>query len=116
MAAHRLLRGHGLLGGPSPAVGDSLVVVPYSSAEVYALRLDNGRPLWNDTVQRPRRTQGLAQINDIDGMPVIEDSLVYVASYGGQMAAIDPLRGIRPGTSIWPAPRCPGSRATSSIC
>ena len=36
--------GAGLLGGPSPAVGDSVVVVPYSSAEVYALRLDNGRP------------------------------------------------------------------------
>jgi outer membrane protein assembly factor BamB len=72
-----------------------VVVVPYSSAEVYALRLDNGRPLWNDTVQRPRRTQGLADINDIDGMPVIEDSRVYVASYGGQMAAIDLLRGIR---------------------
>ena len=87
--------GTALLGGPSPAVGDSVVVVPYSSAEVYALRLENGRPLWNDTVQRPRRTEGLAQINDIDGMPVIEDSLVYVASYGGQMAAIDLLRGIR---------------------
>jgi outer membrane protein assembly factor BamB len=87
--------GAGLLGGPSPAVGDSVVVVPYSSAEVYALRLDNGRPLWNDTVQRPRRTQGLADINDIDGMPVIEDSRVYVASYGGQTAAIDLLRGIR---------------------
>jgi len=87
--------GAGLLGGPSPAVGDSVVVVPYSSAEVYALRLDNGRPLWNDTVQRPRRTQGLAEINDIDGMPVIEGSSVYVASYGGQMASIDLLRGIR---------------------
>jgi outer membrane protein assembly factor BamB len=87
--------GAGLLGGPSPAVGDSVVVVPYSSAEVYALRLDNGRPLWNDTVQRPRRTQGLADINDIDGMPVVDDGLVYVASYGGQTAAIDLLRGIR---------------------
>ncbi len=87
--------GAGLLGGPSPAAGDNVVVVPYSSAEVYALRLDSGRPLWNDTVQRPRRTLGLAEINDIDGMPVIEDGRVYVASYGGQTAAIDLLRGIR---------------------
>ena len=87
--------GAGLLGGPSPAVGDGVVVVPYSSAEVYALRLDTGRPLWNDTVQRPRRTLGLADINDIDAMPVIDDDRVYVASYGGQMAAIDLLRGFR---------------------
>jgi outer membrane protein assembly factor BamB len=87
--------GAGLLGGPSPAVADNVVVVPYSSAELYALRLDNGRPLWNDTVQRPRRTQALASINDIDGMPVIEDDLVYVASYGGEMVAIDLRRGLR---------------------
>jgi len=87
--------GAGLLGGPSPAVGGNVVVVPYSSAELYALRLDNGRPLWNDTVQRPRRTQALAQINDIDGMPVIEDNRVYVASYGGEVVAIDLRRGLR---------------------
>jgi outer membrane protein assembly factor BamB len=87
--------GAGLLGGPSPAVDRGLVVVPYSSAEVFALRLDNGRPLWSDTVERPRRTQALDQITDIDGMPVIEDDTVYVAGYGGQMAAIDARRGIR---------------------
>jgi len=87
--------GTGLLGGPSPAVSDGVVVVPYSSAEVFALRLDNGRPLWSDTVQRPRRTEALAQINDIDGYPVIEGDLVYVAGYGGQMAAIELRRGVR---------------------
>jgi outer membrane protein assembly factor BamB len=87
--------GTGLLGGPSPAVADGVVVVPYSSAEVFGLRLDNGRPLWSDTVQRPRRTEALAQINDIDGYPVIEGDQVYVAGYGGQMAAIDLRRGIR---------------------
>jgi outer membrane protein assembly factor BamB len=87
--------GAGLLGGPSPAVDRGLVVVPYSSAEVYAIRLDNGRPLWSDTVERPRRTQALDEITDIDGMPVIDGEVVYVAGYGGQMAAIDARRGIR---------------------
>jgi len=87
--------GTGLLGGPSPAVADGVVVVPYSSAEVFGLRLDNGRPLWSDTVQRPRRTEALAQINDIDGHPVIEGDQVYVAGYGGQMAAIELRRGVR---------------------
>ena len=87
--------GTSLLGGPSPAVDEGVVVVPYSSAEVFGLRLDNGRPLWSDTVQRPRRTEALAQINDIDGYPVIEGDRVYVAGYGGQMAAIDLRRGVR---------------------
>ena len=87
--------GTGLLGGPSPAVADGVVVVPYSSAEVFGLLLDNGRPLWSDTVQRPRRTEALAQINDIDGYPVIDGERVYVAGYGGQMAAIELRRGVR---------------------
>lgn len=85
----------GLLGGPSPAVARDIVIVPYSSAEVFSLRLDSGRPLWGDTVQRPRRTLALAEINDIDGLPVIDDGLVYVASHGGQMAALDLRQGIR---------------------
>jgi outer membrane protein assembly factor BamB len=87
--------GAGLLGGPSPAIDAGIVVVPYSSAEVFGLRLDNGRPLWSDTVQRPRRTEALAQINDIDGQPVIQSDQVYVAGYGGQMAAIQLRRGVR---------------------
>jgi outer membrane protein assembly factor BamB len=76
-------------------VDRDLVIVPYSSAEVYAIRLDNGRPLWSDTVERPRRTEALDQITDIEGMPVIDGEVVYVAGYGGQMAAIDARRGIR---------------------
>jgi outer membrane protein assembly factor BamB len=87
--------GASMLGGPSPAVDAGVVVVPYSSAEVFGLLLDSGRPLWNDTVQRPRRTEALAQINDIDGEPVIADDEVYVAGYGEQMAAIDLRRGVR---------------------
>jgi outer membrane protein assembly factor BamB len=87
--------GSGVLGGPSPAVDSGVAVVPYSSAEVYALRLDNGRPLWSDTLERPRRTQGLAEINDIDGAPVIDNGRVYVGGRGGQMAAIDMRRGVR---------------------
>jgi outer membrane protein assembly factor BamB len=69
--------------------------VPYSSAEVFAIRLDNGSPLWSDTVERPRRTQALDEITDIEAMPVIDGEVVYIAGYGGQMAAIDARRGIR---------------------
>ena len=95
VAAHRLLRGRRAARRPEPGGrrqrrGGALFV----RRGVRAAPRQRP-PLWNDTVQRPRRTQGLAEINDIDGMPVIEDSRVYVASYGGQMAAIDLLRGIR---------------------
>lgn len=85
----------GRLGGPSPAVDRGIVVVPHSSGDVYALRLDTGAQLWNDAIQRPRQTLGLAEINDIDGDPVIADGYVYVAGQGGEMAAIEVRRGFR---------------------
>lgn len=85
----------GRLGGPSPAVDRGIVVVPHSSAEIYALRLDTGSQLWNDAILRPRRTLALAEINDIDGAPVIADGVVYVVGQGGQMAAIGLRRGLR---------------------
>lgn len=85
----------GLLGGPTPAVGDDVVVAPYSSGEVFALGLESGLPLWGDSVQRPRRTVASADINDIDGFPVIDGDRVYVAGNGGEMAAIDLERGTR---------------------
>ena len=37
----------GLLGAASPAVTNDLVVTPYSSGELYALRPDNGHVLWS---------------------------------------------------------------------
>jgi outer membrane protein assembly factor BamB len=83
------------LGGPSPAVAEGVVVVPYSSGEVFALRLEDGVPLWADIVQRPRRTLGLAAINDINGHPVIDRERVYVVGHGGEMAAIELRRGAR---------------------
>ena len=49
----------------------------------------------SDTLERPRRTQALAEINDIDGTPMIDGDRVYVGGRGGQVAAIDMRRGVR---------------------
>ena len=107
--------GTGLLGGPSPAVADGVVVVPYSSAEVFGLRLDNGRPLWSDTVQRPRRTEALAQINDIDGYPVIDGRPASTSpATAGRWRRSSCAAACGSGTSTSAAPRRHGSPATSS--
>ena len=44
----------GLLGGASPAVEGDIVVVPYTSGELFALRVENGRPLWTDNLAAAR--------------------------------------------------------------
>ncbi|MGF1561608.1 MAG: PQQ-binding-like beta-propeller repeat protein [Geminicoccaceae bacterium] len=86
-----------LLGSPSPAVNNNIVLVPYSSGEVYALRLDNGQPLWSDTVMRTRRTLAIGQIADIEGHPVLDGTTAFVAGHGGEMASFD----IRNGARLW---------------
>lgn len=87
----------GILGGASPAVEGDVVVVAYSSGEVFALTLDTGRSIWSDTVARPRRTLAIGTITDITGSPVIDRDRVYVTGTGGEMAAIQLARGDR----IW---------------
>jgi outer membrane protein assembly factor BamB len=85
----------GILGAATPAVAGDAVVVTYSSGEVYGIRLDDGRPVWSETVLRPRRTLAMAAITDITGAPVIDGERVIVAGAGGETAAFELARGIR---------------------
>lgn len=85
----------GILGGASPAIDRGLAVVAYSSGEVYALELVTGRPVWTETVLRPRRTLAIGAISDIVGDPVIDRDRVLVAGVSGEMVALDLARGER---------------------
>ena len=40
----------GLLGGASPAVEGEIVIVAYTSGELFALRVENGRAVWSDNL------------------------------------------------------------------
>ncbi|WP_138380107.1 PQQ-binding-like beta-propeller repeat protein [Luteithermobacter gelatinilyticus] len=87
----------GLLGAASPAVIGTTVISAYSSGEIYAMRVENGRGLWSDTLSRQGRLTAMASLRDVDGHPVIYDNKVYAISHSGRMVAID----LRTGTRIW---------------
>lgn len=87
----------GILGGASPAVDGPVVLVPHSSGELFALRTDNGRPLWSDGIAAARRINAVAQLSDIRGHPVVDRGRVFAVSHSGRMAAID----LRTGARIW---------------
>lgn len=87
----------GLVGGASPAIDGNTVVVPYSSGEIFALRVDNGTVAWSDSLTRASRQTGLGVINDINGAPVIDRGIVYAVGYSGRTVAID----LRSGQRIW---------------
>ena len=85
----------GLLGGAAPAAGGGIVVAPYSSGEVVAVRIETGRPIWSDSLTAIRRVGALASLADIRGMPVIDGNLVFTISHSGRMVAIDVPSGAR---------------------
>ncbi|MGV6801867.1 MAG: outer membrane protein assembly factor BamB family protein [bacterium] len=88
------------LSSTSPAVSEEVVVVPFSSGEVTALNIKNGRQLWSETIGRSSRINALSDLNDISGSPVIDRGIVYAVSHAGQMAAIE----MRTGKVLWDQP------------
>ncbi len=92
-----ILESAGLLGAVSPAADAGIVVVPYSSGELFALRLDNGRSAWQDNLTAIRRAGALSSLSDIRGLPVIDRGLVLAVSHSGRTVAIDE----RTGTRVW---------------
>jgi len=86
-----------LLGAASPAVDQGVVVVPYTSGELAALKVDNGRQLWMDSLTSRRRTDATAALAQIRANPVIDRGVVFAISHSGLMVAID----LRSGTRLW---------------
>ncbi len=87
----------GILGSNSVAVSGDVVVVPYTSGELFALNVRNGKPVWNDTLARSGGMTALSSLADISGRPVIDRGIVFANSHAGRLVAID----IRTGERVW---------------
>ncbi len=87
----------GLLAGNSPAVDGNVIVVPYSSGELYALRVDTGGVIWQDSLITARRTENIGSLMDIRGRPAIDRGRVYAISNGDILLCLDE----RSGRRIW---------------
>jgi outer membrane protein assembly factor BamB len=87
----------GILGGVSPAVSGNLVIVPYSSGELYGLRPDSGRVVWSESLATLRRGAAMAGLADIRAMPVVDRGLVVAVGHGGRTIGIDE----RVGNRLW---------------
>lgn len=86
-----------ILGGASPAEDEGVLVVPYSSGELVALRVDSGRVLWTESLASGRRTDVISGLSHIRGRPIIDRGMVIAVSHSGLMAAFE----LRSGRRIW---------------
>ena len=86
-----------LVGGGKPAVQYDTVIAPYSSGELYALRRENGFPLWAESLSAFKVFSSAATVSHIKASPVVDGDLVVAASQSGRMVGVD----YRTGTIVW---------------
>ncbi|MEP3655044.1 MAG: PQQ-binding-like beta-propeller repeat protein [Litorimonas sp.] len=89
-----------MLTAPAPAVIDDVVLAPFSSGELIALRVQNGGVLWQDSLSSTARLTPLASLNDISGGPAVADGYVIATAQSGVMTAFD----LRTGQRVWSVP------------
>ena len=87
----------GVMSSTSAAVYGEFVVVPYTSGELYALRVQNGAVAWSDVLSRSGQVTALSELDDIAGRPVIDRDLVFGVSHSGVMAADN----LSTGDRVW---------------
>ena len=87
----------GVFGTGAPAVARGTVIAGFSSGELNAYRYENGRMVWQDTLQRTSISTSVSSLSDIDAAPVIDNGVVYSIGAGGRMVALD----INSGQRLW---------------
>lgn len=84
-----------ILGPGAPAVELGTVVAGFSSGELFALRIENGRTVWQDQLARTGRTTALGALSAIVASPVVDRGRVFAIGHGGRMVAIELATGQR---------------------
>lgn len=77
------------------AADNGVVVVPFTTGELAALRVDTGAQLWSDSILAVRRTDATANLADIGARPVIDGNRVFVVGHSGLLVGIDSRTGNR---------------------
>lgn len=77
-------------GSSTPVLLDATTaLVSTADGRIHAINLDNGVPLWSHRMSNAQGASDIQRLADIDATPVINNNLLYVTSYSGQLVAID---------------------------
>ena len=86
-----------VLGLPSPAFTDGLLVAGFGSGDLVCLRAVSGSVSWSDGLTSARGRSSLLDFSAIPGLPAIADGRVYAIGLGGLLVSID----LRTGRRLW---------------
>ncbi|MFT6834493.1 MAG: outer membrane protein assembly factor BamB [Francisellaceae bacterium] len=84
-----------LTGNSSPIISNSgkRVYIGMDNGELWALNLETGNKLWDIPIAIPEGGSDISRMVDIVGTPIEENGIIYVASYQGNVAAINSENG-----------------------
>lgn len=82
-----------LRGTSSAKIAYPMVVSGFSDGNVVVLTLNKGKLVWERDIVKPSGFNDLSRMVDIDADPVIDDGVIYVPSYQGNVTAIELATG-----------------------
>lgn len=82
-----------LRGTSDPVVSGDHVICGMAGGKLLNLDLRTGAVIWDVTVSVPSGRSELERLADIDGNPLVLDGLIYVATYQGEVAALEEASG-----------------------
>jgi outer membrane protein assembly factor BamB len=78
----------------SPAVEEDMVIVPYPSGDLVALKVLDGSPVWSESLARTRSTSQLTSMSDA-ARPAVDQGIVFAVGHAGRMVATQAKTGER---------------------
>jgi outer membrane protein assembly factor BamB len=85
-----------LISNPSPAVDGDVVIAPYPTGEVVAIKISNGQPVWTESLARTRSASAIASMSDA-ARPAIDGGTAFAIGHGGKMVATQ----VKTGERLW---------------
>lgn len=82
-----------LHGSSSPVIVNDNAIVGIAGGRLVSLELERGAPNWELTVTPASGRTELERIADLDVDPVVVGDIAYVATYNGDLAAVDIVTG-----------------------
>lgn len=82
-----------LRGTGSPLIVEDNVIGGYDNGKLIALRLLDGKYVWETSIAIPKGRSEVERLVDLDVDPIVVNGVIYVASYQSGMAAVSEVDG-----------------------
>jgi outer membrane protein assembly factor BamB len=80
-------------GTASPLIVEDNVISGYDNGKLMALRLEDGKNIWETTIAIPTGRSEIERLVDLDVDPVETQGIIYTASYQGGVSAVSEVDG-----------------------